>query len=151
MFSLSLFGLLLSFQLPAFADSDDVVVRECLEKWGKTPFDKAKPKYRTISTRVKVIGIGGDVVDANKTEKPELILVKPAVSVMSKTSYQLMNPNGWYCLKGRVSVMGKIDITLNCKAKIASSKDDVSVMGATDNSAGGVSVLGSIRLNRICN
>jgi len=40
-------------------------------------------------------------------------LVKPAVSVMAKTVLQLKNPNGWYCLKGRTSVLGKIEIQLD--------------------------------------
>jgi len=135
--------------LSVFADSEsDAPIRGCLEKWGKHPFDAKKLEYRTIAAKVKVMGIGGDVHDTNATQKPELILVKPAVSVMAKTVLQLKNPNGWYCLKGRTSVLGKIEIQLHCKANLAASDEGVAVLGAND--AGGVSVLGSVRVVRAC-
>lgn len=140
------------FSVSTFANDPetDQVVKECLSKWEKHPFNEKDLKYRTIATKVKVMGIGGNVKDDEKSQGPELILVKPGVSVMAKTKYELMNPNGWYCLKGRVSVMGKIDITVHCKAKLASSGDGVAVLGATDDKSGGVSVLGSTRVTRRC-
>lgn len=131
-------------------EGDDNAIRACLAKWDKSPFSSKNPKFRTISTKVKVMGIGGDVQDNEKTEKPELILVKPGVSVMTKALYNLNNPNGWYCLKGSVSVLGKTEINIHCKAQLASSKDDLSVMGASDAKTGGISVLGSVRIKRAC-
>ena len=132
-------------------DGDEAVLRSCLKQWPNNPF-KAKKElsYRTISTKVKVMGIGSNVNDTEQTEKPELVLVKPGVAVMAKTTYDLMNHNGWYCLKGKVSVLGKIEINLHCKAKIASSGDSTEVLGATDAKSGGVAVLGSVRVNRNC-
>jgi len=35
-----------------------------------------------------------DVVDDVATPDPQLVLVKPAVNVMAKASFRLMNPNG---------------------------------------------------------
>lgn len=135
----------------AFADDgDDDAIKECMRKWKNHPFNAKQLDYRTISTKVKVLGVGGDVNDSDKTSSPELILVKPGVSVMSKTVYRLENPNGWYCMKGRVSVLGKIEIDLHCKANLASSQDDLSILGASDNKSGGTSVLGSVRINRQC-
>jgi hypothetical protein len=131
-------------------NGDQVAIRECLRKWGKHPFEGKNPSYRTISTTVKVMGIGGDVNDDQKTEKAELVLVKPGVAVMSKTLYTLNNPNGWYCLKGRVAVMGKMEFDIHCTANLASSEDDVAVLGSSDQKTGGVSVLGSVRIKRMC-
>ena len=80
--------------------------------------------------------------------KPELVLVKPNVAVMTKNHLNLLNPNGWYCLKGQVSVLGKSEIHLHCKAKLASNRDGVSVLGATDHDSG-VTVLGKSELKRV--
>ncbi|MEQ1877939.1 MAG: hypothetical protein ABL958_14955, partial [Bdellovibrionia bacterium] len=71
----------------------------CMKHWGKHPF-KDDSNYRTIAPSVKVFGIGGKVEDSGKTDAPELVLIKPSVSVFSKGTFKLMNPNGWYCLKG---------------------------------------------------
>ena len=145
----------LSLTLPRAARADDSdaddaqAIQSCLKKWKHHPFG-AKPSYRTLGAKVKVMGIGSDVIDVEKTAKPELVLVKTGVSVMAKTLYNLGNPNGWYCLKGRVAVMGKIQIDLNCKATLATSGDDVAVLGSSDDKSGGTAVMGSVHVNRQC-
>jgi hypothetical protein len=60
----------------------------------------------------------------------------------------LANPNGWYCLKGKVDVMGKTEINLNCKAHLATSTDSVTVAGSDDNDTG-VTVLGKSVVNKV--
>ena len=47
-------------------DGDDIAIENCISHWGKTPF-KAHPKFRTISAKVKGMGIGGDV---NENARP---------------------------------------------------------------------------------
>ena len=127
------------------SDSDDI--QSCLHNWGKTPFTKDS-EYRTISSTVRVMGIGDALSDTKETAKPELILLKPAVSVMSKSIVKLLNPNGWYCIKGKVDVLGKTEIELHCKAHMASSKDGATVMGS-NNDKNGVTVLGKSTVNRV--
>lgn len=141
-----LFALL--FSLTAFASDEDDIQR-CLKNWGKHPFAKEHPDFRIITGKVRVMGIGSNVEDTNPTDKPELVLIKPTVSVMSKTSLDLMNPNGWYCLKTKVDVMGKTEINLNCKAHMAMSKDGTTVMGSNKEEQG-VTVLGKSVVNRRC-
>lgn len=131
----------------ASAETDMQVVQSCLNHFGTHPFDAKNPSFFTISTKVKVLGIGDETVDYNKTDKPQLILVKSNVTVLSKNLLRLMNPNGWYCLKGQVAVLGKAEIHLSCKAKIASSKDGTTVLGGND-ANNGVIVLGSSRIIR---
>lgn len=128
-------------------DSDDAAIYSCLKNWGKHPFAK-KPDFRVIASKVRVMGIGDSVDDEKPTAKPELILVKPNVTVMAKTEMKLNNPQGWYCLKANVSVMGKTVIKLNCKANLASSKDGATVMGASD-VEGSVAVMGSARIEKV--
>ena len=136
----------------AFASDQDAgdisTVQACLKNFGKHPFNAEKPHFRVMAAKVRVFGIGGKTQDEVATNKPELILVKPNVSVMSKSDLNLLNPNGWYCLKGQVSVLGKSLIHLHCDAKLTSSRDGVTVLGGNDHDAG-VTVLGTTNLDRV--
>lgn len=126
---------------------DEQVISQCLKSWGEHPFGK-QPKFKTMSSSVKIIGIGKDMVDDVETQQPALVLVKPSVSILSKTAIRLLNPNGWYCLKGRTAVLGKSSIEANCQAKLASSRDGVAILGSSDR-GGGVAVLGSAQISRL--
>lgn len=135
----------------ASKDGNEKAVKACLKSWGKHPFKGANPEFRTLSSKVKVLGIGGDINDNKTTSKPELVLIKTNISVLSSTKMHLMNPNGWYCLKGKVDVLGKTTVELDCKANLASSSGGANVLGAKD-TEGGITILGSARIKRIgCN
>ncbi len=141
--------LLVFWTLPALAD-DAAVVRACLDNWGKHPFNARHPKFRVFGTKVRVFGIGGKVRDTVHTSRPELVLIKPNVSVMSKSTMDLLNPNGWYCLRGKVNVMSSTTINLDCRAHIASSKPGVTVLGGNSESQESeVTVLGGARITRV--
>lgn len=127
-----------------FAKHQDI--DSCLEAWGENPFGKS-PRFRTLKTEVKIVGIGDQVTDSKKTSAPELVLVSPAVSVMTKQRFNLMNPNGWYCLKGPVTVMSKLEIHVHCQAHIASTNNGVAVAARSEHE-GGVSVLGQVNVVR---
>jgi hypothetical protein len=129
-------------------DGDLTAIQGCLAHWGKTPFSKKDPTFRTLSAKVKVLGIGGETVDDQVTTAPDLVLIKPNVAVLSKATLNLLNPEGWYCLKGQVSVLGKSEIHLHCSAHLASSKDGATVLGGSDTDQG-VTVLGSTRVMRL--
>jgi len=128
-------------------DMDEI--RSCLDHWKEHPFKEQHPKFRTLITRVKVMGIGDEVSDQTKTEKPELVLVKPNVTVMSKSVLRLLNPNGWYCLKGKVAVLGKSEIQLHCKAHMTNSSSGAVVLGSDRQGSGGVTVLGETSVTRV--
>jgi len=143
-----IFALVLLFPTLASAtDADEI--KACLEHWQDHPFKGEHPKFRTLISRVKVMGIGDEVGDTAKTDKPELVLVKPNVTVMSKSVLKLLNPNGWYCMKGKVSVLGKSEIQLHCKAKLASSNSGAVILGSDRADTGGVTVLGETRVKRV--
>jgi hypothetical protein len=121
-------------------------VRLCLLNWKTHPFPKDNPTYKVIQPQVKVFGIGGNVDETTATDKPELVYIRPNVSVMSKTTLNLMNPNGWYCLASNTAVMAKVVINLGCKAHLASSQEGVAVLGGGDK---GVNVLGKTAVNLV--
>lgn len=145
-----LIGLLLGLcaMAPAVAaDDTDSPVSSCLKAWGKHPFGK-NPEYRTLSTSVKVFGIGKDTVDAEPTAKPALVLVNPSVNVAGGSSIQVLNPNGWYCFRTTVNVMGGLTIKAHCKAHLATTSGAVA---ALDRPSGdkGVTVMGSTQVERV--
>lgn len=122
-------------------------VKKCLEHFGKHPFDAKKMKIRVIAPSIKVLGIGKDIEDTTETNYPQFILIKPAVNVLTGTTYQLQNNNGWYCFKANVTVLASSKISAACNAHITGSSDDVTVAGANDDSKG-VTVLGKTQVKR---
>jgi hypothetical protein len=129
------------------AQAQDSQLDGCLKAWDKHPFGK-DPKYKTLQVAVKVFGIGQNTVDTEVTSAPALIVVQPGVNVMGGSVIELLNPNGWYCLKTSVNVMGGLTIRAHCKAKIAAAHENVSV--ASNNEEGkAITVLGSTRVERV--
>src|SRR5579872_273547 len=87
------------FSVTAQADSKEDPKQDidaCLRAWGTHPFGK-NPPFRTLKSNVKVVGVGANTKDTVVTENPELVLVSASVNVMSKQTFELRNPNGWYC------------------------------------------------------
>lgn len=142
-----------SLACAADGDKDDEAQQEgramqaCLKAWGQHPFG-SNPGYRTLATSVKVFGIGQGTADREVTAEPSLIMVNPGINVMGGSEIELLNPNGWYCLRAAVNVMGGMEIKLQCGAQLASATTGTTVMGG-ENAAKGVSVMGSITVQRV--
>ena len=143
-------AMLAAYLLPAAAAaSDQPVIDACIASWGKSsPFGKGKAADKVISPGVKVFGVGRSGVEDNPTDRPSLVLVRPAVNVAGKSTIHLSNPRGWYCFRSNVTVAGKIDIQIPCNAHIASAKEDGTAVGAVDESNKGVAVFGALRVTR---
>ena len=94
-----------------------------------------------MATSVKVLGFGKQSADTQRTEAPALMLVNPGVNVMGDTTVELLNPNGWYCFRSKVNVMGTLNIRADCRAHLASAHDGTTVLGS-DQTGKSVTVLG---------
>ncbi len=132
----------------AHAQEDDSNVAHCLKAWGKHPFG-ARPVHKTLATSVKVFGIGQNTVDTEATPSPSLVLVNPGVNVMGGSTIELLNPNGWYCLRSNVNVMGGMTIKLHCKAKIAMATDGTTTVLGNNTEEKGITVMGSTQVERV--
>jgi len=128
--------------------SDKDALNACLKHLGKHPFAEGNLVYRTIGPSVRVFSIGVSVQDDRETQQPELVLIKPSVSVFSEVTLKLLNPQGWYCLKGKVAVFSAVEIQIDCRANLASSSDGATVLGSNDR-RDGVTVFGTSIVNRI--
>jgi hypothetical protein len=125
----------------------DSSVASCLKAWGKHPFGK-NPQYKTMSTSVKVFGIGRDTADTEPTHEPTLVLVNPGVNVAGGASVRVLNPNGWYCFRTTVNVMGGLTIKAHCKSHLATTSGDVLSAGK-DSDGKVVTVMGSTQVERV--
>jgi len=133
----------------ARADDDQPVLDACITSWGSTsPFKKGTPATKVVATGVKVFGIGSEGATDEPTTKPSLVLVRPAVNVMGKSTIDLKNPHGWYCFVSNVNVAGKMEIEVPCAAHVASAKADGTSVGGVDESSKGVTVFGALRVTR---
>lgn len=135
----------------ALADEgDQAALDQCIAYWGKaSPFRKGTPAQGVIATGVKVFGIGSSSSgDDAVTSKPRLMLVRPAVNVMGRSTIRLSNPHGWYCFRSNVTVMGKLEIDAQCHAHLATAREEGTAVGAADESNKGVAVFGALRVNR---
>jgi hypothetical protein len=152
---------LLAFCLALFvptlvsAQEIDSSIAACLKAWGDHPFGK-NPKFKTLGTTVKMFGIGksaGD--DIERTGSPSLVLVNPIFNLMGASTIELLNPNGWYCLRTTVNLLGVVNVRAHCKAQLAASSGGISVRGDnTENRAIkdlGVTVMGTFSIERPCN
>ena len=133
----------------ALAD-DQQALDACIASWGKeSPFKRGAAANSVLGTGVKVFGIGqGQTGNDPVTDKPSLILVRPAVNVMGKTTIRLANPKGWYCFRSNVNVAGSMNFEAHCDAHIASAREDGTSVGASDQSNKGVAVFGALRITR---
>ena len=127
--NLIILGMTILFSMPTFATEIDGSMASCLKAWGKHPFGN-NPEYKTLATSVKVFGIGQNPTDSELTNSPSLVLVNPGVNVMGGTTIELLNPNGWYCFRSNVNVMGSLRIRAHCKAHLASATEGVTVLGS---------------------
>ena len=143
---LSLFSVTTLSCMPLYAEESGLMA-SCLKAWGNHPFGN-NPRYKTLATNVKVFGIGEDPRDTEVTDSPTLVMVNPGVNVMGGTTIELLNPNGWYCLKSQVNVMGGMTIKLHCKAHLASATGGTTVMGSDANKKT-VTVMGSTEVQRV--
>ena len=138
---------LLIINRPVFATETDTAMAACLRAWGQNPFG-TNPSYKTLATSVKVFGIGDDPADTEETSSPVLVMVNPGVNVMGGTTIELLNPNGWYCFRSNVNVMGSLRIRAACKAHLASANDGVTVLSSNPDQKS-VAVLGSTQVELV--
>ena len=138
----------------ASAAQIDSSIAACLKAWGEHPFGKT-PQFRTLGPSAMIFGIGSETADTAPTSAPALVLVEPSFNLMGASSIDLLNPNGWYCLRTTVSILGTVNIRAHCKAQLASTSSGSTVLG--NNGANRsikdltVTVIGSVAVERPCN
>lgn len=131
-------------------------IRKCMNLWGTVPFKEIKPEH--VKVMDVSVGVGGGLIggsspiagigniinvgnprDLEVTTEPKLIIIPLSVNLGGSTNFELMNPNGWYCMKAAVGAKSTVGIKLHCNAKLAQSDLGVS-LETNPGGAGGVPV-----------
>ena len=136
-------------QIPETTPDEMKAIGKCLAAWRKSPFQGNIKNFKRLYASVTVGGQGNAISDTERTDEPWLILIDAAVNVFGTPKYQLMNPNGWYCMKVNVNVISSLSIDLHCNARLADSRVNVNVGSNTtsSNSMVGVNVFSSVEIN----
>jgi hypothetical protein len=140
--------------MPVIPDADDgdlTALHRCLSQWKNHPFTGTVTNYQRIYASVTVGGFGNAINDDERTDEPFLTLIDAGVNVGGAPVYNLMNPNGYYCMKVNVNVQTALTINLHCNARLADSRVNVNV-GSTQNdstSAVGVHVLSTVDVKTV--
>lgn len=119
-------------------------LKKCMNLWGTVPFKEIKPQ--NVKVMDVSVGVGGGLLgstsplsglgniinignpkDLEITSEPRLIILPLSVNLGGNTTFELMNPNGWYCIKAAVGAKSTVNIKLNCTAKLAQSDLGVSL------------------------
>ncbi len=146
--------LALAFPVAASAKEADSPIAACLKAWGDHPFGKT-PQFKTFATSIKLFGIGGEIADTAPTDSPSLVLIEPSFNLLGGSNIDLLNPNGWYCLRTTVSIMGRVSIRAHCKAHLAATSAGSTVLGNNSENRMfrdlAVTSIGSVSVERPCN
>jgi hypothetical protein len=139
------------FTIPGLTPSEQVQVAQCITKWGKVPFTGTFTNVRRIKAAVSVYGIGNVINDVNQTTQPMLVLIDAGVNVMGNPVYNLLNNNGYYCMKVNVNVKTDLDINLACNAKLADNSVQINVASEVDSETSviGVNVGSNVQVTRM--
>lgn len=147
------FCLALSLPQHVPAQEADRSIAACLNVWGDHPFGKT-PQFKTLPTSFTVFGMGSAIGDTQPTNSPSLVLINPSFNVMGGSTIELLNPNGWYCLRTTVSIMGRVNIRAHCKAHLAATSAGSTVLGNTSENRNikdiAVTVMSTISVERPC-
>lgn len=89
--------------------------------------------------------------DVTQTAQPMLVLIDAGVNVMGNPTYNLLNNNGYYCMKVNVNVKTDFDINLACNAKLADNSVQVNVASDvnSETSVIGVNVGSNVQVTRM--
>ncbi len=140
-----------AYNIPKASNDDLAALHKCLSKWRDLPFGSTIGNYRKIYASVIVGGSGIAVRDTERTSEPFLVLITAAVNVNSQVEYELLNPNGYYCIKVGVNVNTDLDVNLHCNARLADSLVDVNVGSTTNGNTAsvGVNVNSNVTVNTV--
>ncbi len=126
----ALLALCLALSIPTAVSAKEIdsSIAACLKAWGEHPFGE-NPKYKTVGMSFKVFGIGSMASDTERTASPSLVLIEPSFNLLGGSTMELLNPNGWYCVRTTVSLLGSVSVRAHCKAQLAGTSAGNTAVG----------------------
>lgn len=128
------------YTIPGTSEAENAALHKCMALWGQVPFGETVKNYRKITASISVGGSGTVINDQTRTAEPYLILIVAGVNVNSNIEYNLLNPNGYYCMMANVNVNTNLDVNLHCHARLADSTLSVNVNSSVNGDTSGYGV-----------
>jgi|GEM_PF-1770716 len=137
--------------VPGASTDETANIHKCMDKWKVLPWTTTVPNFRKIYASISIGGSGTTINDTARTAQPELVLIYAGVNVGGSTEWNLLNPNGYYCMVANVNVQTEFDINLHCNSRLADNSVQVNVGGSTNGSTAvvGVNVLSTVTVNNV--
>ena len=126
-------------QIAPPTEEEKVNIDKCSKAWGRTP-PVAFDVVRKIKASVSVGSSGVTLSDQANTSGPVLTLLYAGVNVGGEPTWELLNPQGWYCVVVNVNVLTKLTVKLSKDAKLADSKVAVNVGSQVEGTTAAVGV-----------
>jgi signal peptidase I len=126
-------------------------LHRCLKLLGKNnPFDSEITDFKRLIA-INAMGLGVSINDTEETADPQLVLIRAALNYKSKATYNLLNPNGYYCMMLGVNFESDLSVNLHCNAYLVSASVSLDLGSQSDSAMAGlgVNILSSTRLNII--
>lgn len=145
--------LALSFPTAVSAKEVDSSIAACLKAWGDHPFGEA-PQFKSLEGSLTAFGIGRKAGDREPTSAPSLVLIEPSFNVMGGSTIELLNPNGWYCMRTMLSIVGTLSVRAHCKARLAATSAGSTAVGNNIENRNikdlAVTSIGTVEVERPC-
>jgi hypothetical protein len=145
--------LTLSYPTVVSAKEADSPIPACLKAWRDHPFGEA-PQFKSLEGSLTVFGVGRKTGDTEPTSTPSLVLIEPSFNAMGGSTIELLNPNGWYCMRTMLSIMGTLSIRAHCKARLAATSAGSTAVGNNTENRNikdlAVTSIGTVAVERPC-
>lgn len=102
-------------------------------------------KVRIVTAGIGILG-SSTLRDSRETVEPELTLIVASVNILGGMRWQLMNPNGLYCVVSNVNVLSNMTIEISKSAKLADGVLGINILSANQSSTSGVNVLSKVKV-----
>lgn len=132
-------------------DDDNRALKGCSTAFGRSLPLGFDGSVRTIAANVSVLSSGVALRDTRVTARPEVTLIYASIGVLSNLRWELLNPNGLYCIVTNVNVLSKLTIFLEERAQLSDGLVHINVLSSSnaDTATVGVNVLSNVKVYRV--
>lgn len=131
-------------------DDDDRAISSCSAAFGRSLPLGGNGEVRTITANISILG-GGNLRDNRSTARPELTIIYANIGILSNLKWELLNPNGIYCIIANINILSKLSIYLEERAQLSDGRVAINILSSSNASTAtvGVNILSNVKVYRI--
>lgn len=130
-------------------DEDNHAIANCSAAFGRSLPLGANGNVRTIAANISILG-GQGLRDNRSTEFPELTIIYANIGILSNLRWDLMNPNGVYCIVANINILSKLSIYLEERAQLSDGAVAINILSSSNASTAtvGINILSNVKVYR---